>query len=179
MKNDFFRQMFQPENKKTLIWMITICVLGIVLLYCSSHWTNPKEDTTQAEQTIPQNNQRPEQILEEEMERILSQIAGAGEVEVMLTYRSTQEHVPATEQIIEETTREGENTKKEEQHMVLLEQENGQTPMILTELAPQVEGVVIVAQGAGDAVVCNSLHQAAQALLQVPSHKIAIIKMKS
>lgn len=179
MKNDFFRQMFQPENKKTLIWMITICVLGIVLLYCSSHWTTPKKDTAQAEQTIPQNSQRAEQILEEEMERVLSQIAGAGKVEVMLTYRSTQERVPATEQVREETKREGETTQKEEQHMVLLEQDNGQTPMILTELAPQVEGVVIIAQGAGDAVVCNSLHQAAQALLQVPSHKIAVIKMKS
>lgn len=178
MKNDFFRQMFQPENKKTLVWMITICILGVVLLYCSSHWVDQKESNTQAEQTIQQNNQRPEQLLEEEMERVLSQIAGAGEVEVMLTYRSTQERVPAVEQIQEETIREGEETRKEEQHMVLLEQDNGQTPMILTELAPQVEGVVIIAQGAGDAVVCNSLHQAAQALLQVPSHKIAIIKMK-
>lgn len=178
MKNDFFRQMFQPENKKTLVWMITVCILGVVLLYCSGHWVDPKESKTQAEETIQQDNQRPEQLLEEEMERVLSQIAGAGEVEVMLTYRSTQESVPATEQLQEETSREGEETRKEEQHMVLLEQDNGQTPFILTQLAPQVEGVVIIAQGAGDAVVCNSLHQAAQALLQVPSHKIAIIKMK-
>ena len=41
-----------------------------------------------------------------------------------------------------------------------------------------MEGVVIVAQGGGDPVVSAALNQAAQALLDVPAHKVAVLKMK-
>ena len=51
-------------------------------------------------------------------------------------------------------------------------------PFILTERGPVVEGVVITAQGADQPSVAAALHQAAQALLDVPAHKVAILKMK-
>jgi len=41
-----------------------------------------------------------------------------------------------------------------------------------------VEGVVIAAQGADSPAVAAALNQAAQALLDVPAHKVAVLKMK-
>ena len=51
-------------------------------------------------------------------------------------------------------------------------------PFILSENAPVIEGVVIVAEGGGDATVQAALHQAAEALCNVPAHKIAVLQMK-
>ena len=117
--------------------------------------------------------------LEAELERVLSQVAGAGQVQVLLTYATTAESTPAREEKIEESNGNSENTVSRESTVVLMENgSGGQSPLILTETAPQVEGVLIVAQGAGDPVVCDGLSRAAQALLQVPAHKIAILKMK-
>ena len=52
------------------------------------------------------------------------------------------------------------------------------SPLVLSEASPKVEGVVIVAEGGGNPAVCASLNRAAQALLDVPAHKIAVLKMK-
>ena len=117
--------------------------------------------------------------MEAELERVLSQVAGAGQVQVLLTYATTAESTPAREEKIEESNGNSEETVSRESTVVLMEDgSGGQSPLILTETAPQVEGVLIVAQGAGDPVVCDGLSRAAQALLQVPAHKIAILKMK-
>lgn len=180
MKNDFLRQFFRPENQKSMVCIITIFLLGIVLLFCSSHFF-VKDTAQEKEEQVhtTQTTERAERQVEQEMEKILSQIEGAGEVRVMLTYSSTEERVPAMENKREESNREGEISIGSEQKVVLIEERSGgQQPLILSEYAPVVEGVVIVAQGGGNAVVRDALHQAAQALLQVPSHKIAILKMK-
>ena len=45
------------------------------------------------------------------------------------------------------------------------------------EEAPQVEGVVIVAEGVGNSVVERNIQQAVMALFPVEAHKIKIMKM--
>ena len=50
--------------------------------------------------------------------------------------------------------------------------------LILSENAPVIEGVVIVAECCRDATVQSALHQAAEALCNVPAHKIAVLQMK-
>ena len=66
-----------------------------------------------------------------------------------------------------------------EQKAVLTEEKGGNTaPFILSENAPVIEGVVIVAEGGRDATVQAALHQAAEALCNVPAHKIAVLQMK-
>ena len=96
-------------------------------------------------------------------------------VDVMLTYRQMEEKTIAQNESREES---GE-TLRTEQTAVLLENADGDvSPFILTESGPVVEGVVITAQGADQPSVAAALHQAAQALLDVPAHKVAILKMK-
>ncbi len=180
MKHDFLRQFFRPENQKSMVGIVSVFLLGIVLLFCSSHFfvQDTEQNKTEEVQEI-HHTERAERQVEQEMEQILSQIEGAGAVRVMLTYSSTEQRVPATETKREESNRSGESHIGSEQKIVLIEERSGgQKPLILSEYAPVVEGVVIVAQGGGNAVVRDALHQAAQALLQVPSHKIAILKMK-
>ena len=52
-----------------------------------------------------------------------------------------------------------------------------ETPYISNELTPQVEGVLVVAQGGGNSLVKQHLLQSVMALFPLEAHKITIVKM--
>ena len=55
--------------------------------------------------------------------------------------------------------------------------EKGGTPFIIKENKPQVEGVLVLAEGADDVNIKNAIIQSVSSLLDVPVHKIAVYKM--
>ncbi|WMI80161.1 hypothetical protein [Anaerotignum sp. MB30-C6] len=185
MQKDFWRDLFRPENKKASNNIVLALLIGVLLLVLGKSLFPTEEkvvEVSHKEQTIQVHNQS-EREMEQRMAEILSKIQGAGQVDVMLTFSATTESVVAHEEKTEET-RSQENGKtsenfRKETAVVMTEDGKGNTsPLVLTENSPLVEGVVIVAQGGDNAVVCKALNSAAQALLDVPAHKIAILKMK-
>ena len=172
MEKDGWKGMFRPENKKLRSNILVAFLLGILLLTTGGGFFRKEETAAEPAAT--------EQIIsdretESRMAEFLSKMEGAGMVDVMLTYRQTEEKTIARDEAREVN---GEILRTE-QTTILLEDGDGATrPLILTETAPAVEGAVIAAQGADDPAVAASLNQAAQALLDVPAHKVAVIKMK-
>ena len=45
------------------------------------------------------------------------------------------------------------------------------------EMTPKIEGVVVIAQGGDDPVVMKNITEAVQALFDVDTHKIKVMKM--
>ncbi|HIV34474.1 MAG TPA: hypothetical protein IAA11_04365 [Candidatus Blautia intestinigallinarum] len=82
------------------------------------------------------------EALERQMEEMLSQVEGVGQVRVMLSLA------------------EGESVN-----------------LYGEESTPKVEGVLIVAEGAGNSVAERNIQQAVMALFPVEAHKIKIMKM--
>ena len=135
------------------------------------------EKETPAQEKTQTVSDAAERETETRMAEILSKVQGAGAVDVMLTYCRTEERTIAQDEVREESERDGKF--RVEQKAVLTEEKGGNTaPFILSENAPVIEGVVIVAEGGGDATVQAALHQAAEALCNVPAHKIAVLQMK-
>lgn len=174
MGKDGWKGLFRPENKKMRSNVLLALLLGVLLLaagraFSGGDAASPPQQERQQEVTAA------ERQTEQRMAEILSKIEGAGQVDVMLTWRQTAEKTIAHN----ETREENGDALRTEQTAILLEDETGSTmPVVLTEAGPVVEGVVIVAQGGGDPVVSAALNQAAQALLDVPAHKVAVLKMK-
>ena len=52
-------------------------------------------------------------------------------------------------------------------------------PYVSKELTPEVEGVVVVADGGDNAVTVQNISEAVQALFGVEAHKIKIMKRHS
>jgi stage III sporulation protein AG len=124
---------------------------------------------------------------EKELEQILSGVAGVGDVEVMLTIASSEEKKTlqkesTSSEEVEETesggTKRKQNTSSVETEPVLVEEGEAETPYIIKIQSPQIEGVLVVAQGAGSGSVDSEIIAAVEALFSIEAHKIKVMKME-
>ncbi len=128
-------------------------------------------------------------FLEESLEELLCTMEGVGKVQVMVTLESSVEAV--VEKDIS-TTRNGStevdsaggsrNTTdmdSSEQTIYLKGQGSQDMPYVKKMLSPKVAGVVISAQGGGNAQIVQNITEAIQALFGIEAHKIKIVKMIS
>lgn len=187
------RKMFKDKDKKTLINVITALVIGILLIIMSNTIFKHTNDNTKKDlQNIQQDN--PEKVesneesyeikLEKRLESALSTVEGVGNVKVMITLKNGREIIVAEDSSIDksDTVEEDKsggkrtiNSLKKDDKAVL---KSGNEPIILKELQPKIEGVIIIAEGGNSVEIKNSLIKATQALLNVEAHKIEVLKMK-
>ena len=128
------------------------------------------------------------QEVENRLEALLSSMDGVGEVTVMVTLSSSVEQVvekdvPYSMDTTKETdsaggSRDVVNSKQEETTVYVTDQAGNKTPYISKTLEPAIEGVTVVAQGGGNAVVQKNITDVIQALFGVEAHKIKVVKMK-
>lgn len=126
--------------------------------------------------------------MENRLAEILSRVEGVGAVQVLITWKSTVEKVvekdiPGSSQSMEEKDSSGgvRSTREETKEMetVYEETESGKRiPYVVKEIQPQAEGVLVIAQGGGNAVVAQQILEAVQALFSLDTHKIKIMKME-
>lgn len=135
--------------------------------------------------------------LERNLERVLGQMEGVGEVTVMITLKESAEKV-----VEKDISVSGETVSEEDSQGGVRKTENenrgettvyygdgglgglrgssssgtGQNPYVRKERTPRVEGVVVVAGGGDDAVVIQNITESVQALFGIDTHKIRIVK---
>lgn len=126
-----------------------------------------------------------EKRMEKRLKEILEKVEGVGKVEVMLVLRSSEEKVwhmdvQNSTSITEESQTDGTGKKSQEteekKETVLIGSGEKAEPVIEKEIYPQIEGIVILAQGAEDAKIKAEISETAEALFGVPAHKIKVLK---
>ena len=127
-----------------------------------------------------------EAYLEEKTAKILSQVEGVGDVSVMITLKSKGQKIvekdqsgssqTTTESDSSGGTRTVEDDTSDKTSVYVQSGDGSSSPYVSKELAPEIEGVVIIAEGGGDAVVQRNITEAVQALFGVEAHKIKIMK---
>ena len=119
-----------------------------------------------------------------EMEAILSTIKGAGEVKVLVNYASSSEIVTATAMQKDSVTTYSDNdessiTENTVSEIVTVKDDNGENALVLKELMPEISGVIVTAQGAGDISVKMRLIDAVTTLLDIPQNKVDVFEMQN
>ena len=126
--------------------------------------------------------------LERRLESALSQMSGAGDVTVMITLKSSAEKVVekdlevTDEAVTESDSQGGARASQINSHGETTVYHDGGTsgePYVSKELSPQIEGVVVIAEGGGNSVVKQNITEAVQALFGIDTHKIRIMKKSS
>lgn len=183
--------------------LIMIFVAGILIILLSfpgifnSTGANDKK-TKETKQTDSQTLQKDTNTtsynpntyileMENKLVGILKKVSGIGDVEVMITLKSSEKQValkdtPSTQESLNENDGEGGNrTEKNvtrEESTVLVTDENGNSvPYIVQTAMPEVEGIVVIAEGGGDVKVILDIMEAAEVLFDVPANKVKVMKM--
>lgn len=124
--------------------------------------------------------------LERRLGETLSKIAGAGRVEVMITFEDTGESIVEKDQSKEtQNTTETDSgggsrtVKSENSGESTVYTENGDTrePFVENEKMPKIAGILVVAQGGDQTAVKQNISDAVMALFQIDVNRIKVVKM--
>lgn len=124
--------------------------------------------------------------LEEKLEAVLGEMEGVGKVRVMITLSDYGERIVEKDTVdktnsVNETDSNGGTRNTYEQELqsetVQIENDSGTYPYVGKEILPTIEGIVVVAEGGGNATVVSQISKAAMALFPIEAHKIIVVKM--
>ncbi len=193
------------KNKNNLIVLVLVGVLLMVITlpleenknnnsYLNKNGSvNNNLSETDSEKDGPGDSNREYTIheytdqMEQKLEDILGKIEGAGEVQVCITLKSSEELIvekdaPINRSNTAESDSEGGsrtvNTVDAGESTVYATEGNISTPYVVKTVTPQVEGVLVLARGAGNGTVNKNITDAVQVLFGIEAHQVKVIKME-
>lgn len=167
------------EQKQMLFRLAIVAALGIFLLVAGGKLDYEENLKTEQSAVPAEEMKLPDSaasVLEQQLARTLMQVKGAGNVTVQITlYNSGRKEYARDVQRTERTA--GETTELQEQQTTV-QQAGKEGALLITERMPEICGVLIVADGAGQAVVQEQMLQAAATLLQISTEQIIVLQGK-
>lgn len=186
-------------KKNNLIVVVLVGVLLLVIAIPVGDGGSEKKEVQQESDSIKnaqgdgsvyQDSQVQEycSYMEEKLAAALSRMEGAGKVQVIISMKSSEEKVvekdrPVSRSGTKETDSQGgtrEVSTVDSEESTVFASENGTSqPYVVKVLQPQVEGVLVLAQGAGTGSVSRNISAAIQVLFDIDAHKIRVVKMET
>lgn len=178
-------------KRDNLIIMLLSGVLFLVITIPTDD-KNEKKAAKKAENEITQMEAKDteksyEKELEKRLEDILSHVEGVGSVRTMITLKASRElivekDIPTQRSKVTEKDADGGSRTTVEENIsestiYLKDGSNESKPYVVKELEPEIEGVVVLAQGGDNVQVKAKISEAVQALFAVEPHKIKVMKM--
>ena len=142
-------------------YLALVILIGIVLMLIPG---NTEEKTVVSEIT----STAPTVSLDKDLEKILSNIQGAGKVQVMLTVKSG-------EQVVYQTDTPGQDR---EDTVIITGQDREQSGLVQQILSPTYRGAIILCQGADSPSVCLAIKDAVSKVTGLDASEISVLKMK-
>lgn len=130
-----------------------------------------------------------EREYEAQLKEALDAIIGVEDVTVVVNVDATEAKVleknrTSKKQITDETDREGgkrnvEDHSVEEQLVIIRKGGEEEVPIVLETKKPRIRGVLVVAKGADNIQVKKWIVEAVTRVLDVPSHRVAVMPKKT
>lgn len=180
-------QIVTNEKKPSLLGkdsgrnLALLALLGVLLLVISKGGEKPVTGKMQESVTeTPPCATSEQPVVATELARLLSQIAGAGRVEVYITYDNGPQQVLAEETTMERVNdgeqgaRQGSVRYSRKPVIIRDDTVRAERPVVLLQKQPQVRGVIVVAAGAADPQVRQQLTRAVETALGVAAHRVSV-----
>lgn len=192
---DFLDKLMKKNGKTNVSYVIVLVLIGVLILLVSSFFTSkPTYSSNEpAEKAVVETPKEKDYLSsyedkqKKDLENILSSIDGIGKVQVMITFESGREQVPATDinnsvnKTEEKDTTGGtrSTTQNNAGAKVVMKGSGGSTEaIILKTLNPKVISVVIVAEGAKNKDLQYKIMKTVSGLYNIPENKVDVYSMK-
>lgn len=196
-KDQFKKDINKVLGQKKIKNLIAVCiVLAFILIamdvfspgnnkLSAATTTKNNTDTTKIVNQTDENNYEENQ--KNDLKNILKKMNGVGDVEVMMTFESGEEKVPAYDKDGQKTTTEetdnqgGNRINKQDtdsSKVVMTTNDGNNEPFILTTYKPKIIGVMILAEGAENSKVKYEIQQAISKLYNLSLDKVNVYNMK-
>lgn len=179
-------------NKRNL-WLAGLTILGVLLLVFATvdrpqsnqeQVLNAESNVNLPSEQLEDGMSKEEETLSKKLRAMLERVEGAGEVEVSVRLSNTAQ----SEYAVNTTT--GKKTTQEQDQsggtrlvtedsnsnqLVMNRSGQEEQPVVEREIAPNIAGILVVAEGAGDAKVKGMLFQATKVAMGVEPQKILVL----
>ena len=168
MKNGRFilPEKLQGKQGRTLL-AVGIGLLAMVLILLSELLPQSTKPVGAESTAAAQSSAEYQAQLENRLERLISQMSGAGKTTVMVTLETGEEAIYALD------TQSGE-MQAQQTHVLL---DDG-SALAQTVYLPKICGAAIVCEGGGDVRVAARITELVSALLDLPSNRICVEQRK-
>lgn len=178
----FLNKYWAKLKKVKHIEIYAVIILVVVVLAILFVPTSSQPQKSETNSSITSTTQYA-LSLENRLNSVLRDIAGAGDVSCMVTLDGEIERVLAYSNDIknsstQNTTSSGSVNKTETENSsrepIIITVNGASEPLVIKEIMPAVKGVVVVATGANNVKVKLDILKAVQALLKIESSQIEI-----
>lgn len=154
------------SRKRSSIIILSLAAVGILLLMfpSESKGTDTQTDTLVTVSTYTER-------LEDKIKSLCLSVDGVDKVSVLVTLESGSEFVYADN--VKENYEGGSGTSSYTSDYLIVENKDGTSPVVVTEVYPKIRGVAVVWDGAG-ANIQVKLTELLAAALGVPTNRIKV-----
>lgn len=186
------------NEKKNVGNLLIVLLVGVLIVVTISFFKSSslsevqtlsnQNKTENKDESAPQKDFKDyEASVQQKLKDTLEKVEGVGKVEVMISFESGEEHVPAVNindstNTAQEKDNEGgtRNTtqKNNGSTVVITNDGNRSQPLIVKTYKPKVSGVCVVAEGAENRVTELRIAKAVVDLFSIPKDKVNVYPMK-
>ncbi|MBS4199630.1 stage III sporulation protein AG [Bacillus sp. FJAT-49732] len=194
------------KNKVKPYYLLFLLILGALFMMLGTIWKETGDRPNEAvfnENNGDQNSSETfgvkksdnndgmkvfEEQYENQLKEALEEIVGVHSVTVIVNVQATERKVYEKNTILKNQTtheedekggqRQIEDQSKEDQLVIIREGEKD-IPLVMETRKPEIKGVLVVAGGAENIQVKKWIIEAVTRVLDVPSHKVAVMPKKS
>lgn len=185
------KHLLKMNNKEFINNLFIILIISVILLIVANVFLKPNNKNTNSTEIdydisyINPNEEDYSNYLENKLVNILSKIEGVGNINVMVTLESSVEKISATNSTItKEETLENDSEGgtrevfREDLTTQVMTKGNDDSLLVVKEIKPAVQGVIVVAEGAVDPVVKEILYEAVKTALGIKGNKVQVYSRK-
>ncbi|HEX3047744.1 MAG TPA: hypothetical protein VHY08_23535 [Bacillota bacterium] len=173
-------------QKPMSLWVLLgLALAGILLIISSNPGSSnlpgvPVASQSQTLNSEEQSDSSVETQMEKELTTVLSAIAGVGKVQVKLNLKSKRRMIWERQAQINKRTSQEQgavNTEEESNDQLVFAKDagGGDQPVLKEELAPEIQGVIVIATGADDVAIKQLLTTTVVTVLDIPPHRVIVL----
>lgn len=169
------------QSEKGVKWAMALGAVGVVLILLSE-WMPQKTTAEAAAAAVTAESYCAD--IEQRLCALLQDMEGVGSCSVYVTLENGVEYVYAKEQQEnadrsedrDESSEQVKESADTQESVILIDGDNGETGLLLTEIQPQVKGVVVVCSGGNDEAVIERVTAVVTTALNISARRVCVTK---